>query len=94
MSLALEAALRLVDDRLVAAAPHMVESKPMVALVLLGRFDEAIPLGERAREMWENAGRPAARWLAPPMYSLVLPHPLPPHRSRCRTRRPRRPMLV
>jgi len=76
VSLALEAALRFGDDRLVAAAPHMVESKPMVPLVLLGRFDEAIPLGERAREMWENAGRPAARWLAPPMYSLVLCHSL------------------
>src|SRR6185312_5478007 len=76
VALALEAALRFGDDRLVAAAPHMVESKPMVPLVLLGRFDEAIPLGERAREMWENAGRPAARWLAPPMYSLVLCHSL------------------
>jgi hypothetical protein len=72
VSLALEAALRFGDDRLVAAPPHMVESKPMVPLVLLGRFDETGPLGERAREMWENAGRPAARWLAPPMYSADL----------------------
>jgi hypothetical protein len=76
VSLALEAAVRFGDDRLVAAAPHMVESKPMVALMLLGRFDEAIPLGERAREMWADAGRPAARWLAPHLYSLVLCHSL------------------
>jgi len=48
----------------------------MVALMLLGRFDEAILLGERAREIWANAGRPAARWLAPSMYSLVLCHSL------------------
>ena len=72
VSSALEAAVRFGDDRLVAAAPHMVVSKPMVALMLLGRFDEAIPLGERAREIWESAGRPPARWLAPSMYSLVL----------------------
>jgi hypothetical protein len=76
VSLALEAAVRFGDDRLVAAAPHMVVSKPMVALMLLGRFDEAIRLGERAREIWAGAGRPAARWLAPSMYSMVLCHSL------------------
>ena len=76
VALALEGAARFGDDDLVAAAPHMVESKPMVALMLLGRFDEAILLGERAREIWANAGRPAARWLAPSMYSLVLCHSL------------------
>jgi hypothetical protein len=76
VSLALETAARFGDGELVAAAPHMVESKPMVALMLLGRFDEVIARAERAREAWENAGRPAARWLAPPMYSLVLCHSL------------------
>jgi predicted ATPase/DNA-binding CsgD family transcriptional regulator len=73
---ALDAAGRFGDDALLAAAPHMVESKPMVALMLLGRFDEAIAHGERAREIWVDAGRPAARWLAPSMYSLVLCHSL------------------
>ena len=73
---ALSTAERFGDDALVAAAPHMVESKPVVALVLLGRFDEAIAQGQRARNAWEDAGRPAARWLAPSMYSLVLCHAL------------------
>ena len=50
----------------------MLESKPIVPLVLMGRFDEALARGERVRQAWENAGRPAARWLAPAMYSLVL----------------------
>ena len=54
----------------------MVASKPIVPLVLLGRFDEAIERGVRIRETWEAAGRPAGRWLAPSMYSLVLPHAL------------------
>jgi hypothetical protein len=76
VSAALEAATRFGDDKLVAAAPHTVESKPIVALVLLGRFNEAIALGERAMEMWETAGRSPARWLAPSMYSLVLCHSL------------------
>jgi predicted ATPase/DNA-binding CsgD family transcriptional regulator len=69
---ALETARRFGDDELVAAAPVMVGSKPIVALVLLGRFDEAIARGEATRQTWEAAGRPAARWLAPSMYSLVL----------------------
>ncbi|UQX89321.1 LuxR C-terminal-related transcriptional regulator [Jatrophihabitans telluris] len=72
ISFALETARRFADDELVAAAPQMVESKPIVPLVLLGRFDEATMRGERTREAWESAGRPAARWMAPSMYSLVL----------------------
>jgi predicted ATPase len=76
VSFALETARRFADDEVVAAAPHMAESKPVVALVLLGRFDEAIAHGTRTRDIWQNAGRPSARWLAPSMYSLVLCHAL------------------
>ena len=36
----------------------------------------AIARGQRARQLWEDAGRPPARWLAPSMYSLVLCHAL------------------
>lgn len=73
---ALGSAARFGDDELVAAAPQMAESKPVVPLVLLGRFDEAIVRGERARQSWHDAGRPSSRWLAPVMYSLVLCHGL------------------
>jgi hypothetical protein len=79
VAFALETAERFDDVELVAAAPQMAESKPVVPLVLLGRFDEAIVRGERTRRAWENAGRPAARWLAPSMYSLVLCHALRGH---------------
>ncbi len=72
LSFALETAHRFDDDKLVAAAPHMAWSKPVVPLMLLGRFDAAIEYGTRAREAWTDVGRPAARWLAPSMYSLVL----------------------
>jgi len=75
-SFALETARRFELNELVAAAPLMVESKPVVALVLLGRFDEAVARGRRTRQLWEDAGRPPARWLAPMMYSLVLCHAL------------------
>jgi predicted ATPase/DNA-binding CsgD family transcriptional regulator len=73
---ALNTAQRFGDDELVAAAPIMVESKPVVALVLQGQFDEAIARGERVLKAWADAGRPAARWLGPSMYSLVLCHAL------------------
>jgi hypothetical protein len=76
VSFALETAHRFGDDELVAAAPLMIDSKPIVALVLLGRFDEAIARGERVRRAWVDSGRPAARWLAPSLYSLVLCHAL------------------
>lgn len=76
VAFALETAHRFDDDALVAAAPHMAWSKPVVPLVLLGRFDEAVDYGSRAREAWTDVGRPAARWLAPSMYSLALCHDL------------------
>jgi hypothetical protein len=64
------------DDELVVAAPLMAQSKQIVPLVLMGRFDEAIARAERTRRTWIAIGRPAARWLAPAMYSLVLCHAL------------------
>ena len=73
---ALETAERFTDEDLVAASPLAVHSKPVVPLMLMGRFDEAIAHGERTRAAWEAAGRPAGRWLAPAMYSLVLCHAL------------------
>ena len=72
LSFALETAQRFADEDLVAASHLVMQSKSVVPLVLMGRFDEAINRGERARAAWEAAGRPAGRWLAPAMYSLVL----------------------
>lgn len=76
LTFALETSRRFDDEEFLAAAPQMVQSKAVVPLVLLGRFDEAITRGERTRALWHDAGEPAARWLAPSMYSLVLCHGL------------------
>jgi hypothetical protein len=76
IAFALETAERFTDEELVAASPLAIHSKPVVPLMLMGRFDEAIAHGERTRAAWEAAGRPAGRWLAPAMYSLVLCHAL------------------
>jgi predicted ATPase len=76
LSFALETARRFELNESVAAAPLIVESKPVVALALLGRFDEAIARGQRTRQLWEEVGQPPARWLAPHMYSIVLCHAL------------------
>ena len=67
LSFALETARRFDLNESVAAAPLIVESKPVVALALLGRFDEAIARGQRTHQLWEGA---------PHMYSLVLCHAL------------------
>ncbi len=64
------------DDDAVVASPLMAQSKLIVPLVLMGRFDEAIARGERTFQTWETVGQPAARWLAPSFYSLVLAHAL------------------
>lgn len=55
-----------------SATPHMLSSKPIVPLMLLGRFEEAIDLGLESRALWEQAGSPAARWMAPAMYAVVM----------------------
>jgi hypothetical protein len=69
--------LHMSTENAVSAGPSlMVGSKPVVPLVLMGRFDEAIAHAERTRHAWQAAGRPAARWLAPSMYAVVLCHAL------------------
>ncbi|MEP6851463.1 MAG: LuxR C-terminal-related transcriptional regulator [bacterium] len=57
-------AARRFDDPGIPSIPHMESSKPIAALVLLGRFDEALALGRESQARWIRAGRPAARWMA------------------------------
>ncbi len=59
-----------------AATPHMVTSKPIMALTLMGRFDEALDYASRTRAIWERAGCPSARWMAPPIYAAAMCHGL------------------
>jgi predicted ATPase/transcriptional regulator with XRE-family HTH domain len=69
---ALSTALLAGGDDIIGEQPHRTASKPILPLVLQGRFDEAF---DRAAEMWEawnNAGQPAARWMGKAVYGVVL----------------------
>jgi hypothetical protein len=72
LPVALETATILSDESIVATTAHMAASKPVVALVLTGRFSEAIARGRQTRQVWEAAGAPAARWMAPSVYAVAL----------------------
>jgi predicted ATPase/transcriptional regulator with XRE-family HTH domain len=69
---ALAAAGLAAADDIAGGQPYMAASKPILPLVLQGRFDEA---GVQAAAMWaawKQAGRPAARWMGPAVYGMVL----------------------
>jgi hypothetical protein len=42
----------------------MAASKPILPLVLQGRFGDALHQADLMWKEWEQAGRPPARWLA------------------------------
>jgi predicted ATPase/transcriptional regulator with XRE-family HTH domain len=65
------ARLAAVDD-IAAGQPHRSASKPVVPLVLQGRFDEAAAQAVIMWEAWEQAGRPPARWMGPAVYAMAL----------------------
>jgi predicted ATPase/DNA-binding CsgD family transcriptional regulator len=69
---ALAWAQRLHHDQTIPASLLMATSKPIVPLVLSGRFDEAIAHGRQTRVVWEDQGSPTARWLAPTIYAVAL----------------------
>lgn len=64
------------DDDIAGGQPHMTASKPILPLVLQGRFGEALRQAELMWDSWLQAGRPAARWMGPAMYGIVLAHGL------------------
>src|ERR1022692_816122 len=63
-------------DDIAGGQPHMTASKPILALVLQGRFDEALGQAAVMWEAWKQAGQPAARWMGPALYGIVLAHGL------------------
>jgi hypothetical protein len=65
------ARLAAVDD-IAAGQPYRSASKPVVPLVLQGRFDEAAAQAVIMWEAWEQAGRPPARWMGPAVYAMAL----------------------
>jgi predicted ATPase/DNA-binding CsgD family transcriptional regulator len=64
------------DDEIAAGQPHMAASKPILPLVLQGRFDEALAQADSMWQAWLRAGRPPARWMGPAAYAAVLAHGL------------------
>jgi len=73
---ALATARMAAGDDIAGGQPHMTASKPVLPLVLQGRFDEALQQATVMWEAWQQAGRPAARWMAPAVYGMVLAHGL------------------
>jgi len=64
------------DDDIARGQPHMTASKPVLPLVLQGRFDEAAAHAGLMWDSWRQAGRPPARWMGPAVYGMVLAHGL------------------
>ena len=59
------------DDDIVGGVPYGA-IRSVAPLVLMGRFDEAIPLAEEMWDGWHRAGGPAASWMGPAACSMVM----------------------
>jgi predicted ATPase/DNA-binding XRE family transcriptional regulator len=73
---ALSTAAMAQGDDIAGGQPHRTASKPILPLVLQGRFDEASIQAAIMWESWQQAGQPAARWMGPAIYGMVLAHGL------------------
>lgn len=89
----LPAALRTAElaraDEVVSGQPHRTASKPILPLVLQGRFDEAFDQAATMWSGWQAAGRPVARWMGPAIYGVILGYGLrgdPERRARWQAR--------
>jgi predicted ATPase len=71
---ALATARLALDDDIATGQPHVAASKLILPLVLQGKFEEAAAQAAVMWETWQQAGRPAARWLGPAVYGMVLAH--------------------
>jgi predicted ATPase/DNA-binding XRE family transcriptional regulator len=71
-------------DSVLGEQPHRTASKPILPLVLQGRFDEAFDRATSMWEAWQKAGRPVARWMAPAVYGVVLGYGLRGDDEKCR----------
>jgi predicted ATPase/DNA-binding CsgD family transcriptional regulator len=64
------------DDDIASGQPHVAASKPILPLVLQGRFDEAFEQADTMWEFWQRAGRPPAGLMGAAAYAVVLAHGL------------------
>jgi predicted ATPase/DNA-binding CsgD family transcriptional regulator len=63
------------DDDIAGGQPHVAASKPILPLVLQGRFDEALAQADNMWEAWVKAGRPLG-WMGAAGYAVLLAHGL------------------
>jgi hypothetical protein len=61
------------DDDIAGGLPHGAASKPLIPLVLMGRFDEAVDLAEAMWDGWQRSGAPAAGWMSAAAYAVTIP---------------------
>ena len=73
---ALAAARTASEDKIAGGQPHLAAAKPILPLILQGRFDEALELADNMWQAWEQAGRPVARTMGTAAYAVVLAHGL------------------
>jgi len=76
LSGALSTARRAQEDDIARGQPHRMASKPILPLVLLGRFDDALAQAAIMWESWNQAGQPAARWMGPAIYGTAMTYGL------------------
>ena len=73
---ALTTARRAQEDDIARGQPHRMASKPILPLVLQGRFDDALAQAAIMWDSWGQAGQPAARWMGPAIYGTAMAHGL------------------
>jgi predicted ATPase len=81
---ALAAARNGSEDEIAGGQPYLAAAKPILPLVLQGRFDEALGLADNMWQAWEQAGRPVARTMGTAAYAVVLAHGLRGDQEGCR----------
>jgi predicted ATPase/DNA-binding CsgD family transcriptional regulator len=81
---ALAAARNGSEDEIAGGQPYLTAAKPILPLVLQGRFDEALELADNMWQAWELAGRPVARTMGTAAYAVVLAHGLRGDEEGCR----------
>jgi hypothetical protein len=81
---ALAAARTASEDEIAGGQPYLTAAKPILPLVLQGRFDEALALADNMWQAWEQAGRPVARTMGTAAYAVVLAHRLRGDEEGCR----------
>ena len=59
-----------------AGALHVTQRELVIALCLLGDFDDALQEAQAMRLSWERMGRPVAGWMAPAVYLAAFAYGL------------------